>query len=202
MNAGSANSSVAVRPATCQVRRASEARSCSNIDVSCRRNAARCATSTAWSKPLRIGGTLSSSLPFRPTELKYNPTRLSTERSFASSAGCENQPGRIETSTSAGRHTLPVGLPCCSAADDSRSVGARVRERRSGRPSTNWGRRPCRSRCRTNARRARRRRTSPRLAAAGERVRRPAANRMSVAFRSALRHSRRRTTPRRSIRSG
>ena len=61
-----------------------------------------------------MGGTFSSNLEFRPTDVKYKSTSCSAVLTFPCSAGCENQPGRIDTSVSPGRHAAPLGSPSLS----------------------------------------------------------------------------------------
>ena len=90
---------------------------------------------------------------------------------------------------------MPSGSPFCSAAVTPGPRRAGKRHDGRDRPSTSSGRRRCRSRCRTSARRDPHRRTSPRPAAASARAPRRAASRRPAACRSALRRSRRRTRP-------
>ncbi len=66
----------------------------------------------------------------RPTEVKYSSMMLSTLRTLSSSAGCQNHPGRIETSVSPGRQTLPFGSPLLQQLADVWRVVAGVRNAR------------------------------------------------------------------------
>src|SRR6185312_6071548 len=61
-------------------------------DNSLEKDASR-ATSTSSSTPARFGGTLSSTLAFRPTETKNKSISSSTLFTLADSAACQNQPG-------------------------------------------------------------------------------------------------------------